>query len=234
MQALIAVSGLFNYTPVKAGLVGRIGYLRHYHGVGYRAALLTHIIVGAVFAATCGVTILVILVHTRVDLWWAAASVAALAIVALVAAPVLRILIPAEMPVGFRLRDSSTAAAGYLFGCLLLQATALLAVALRWWLVFRILKEPISLADAWLAAIVHMFAVLVGPANGLGLREWLIGIGGQVGWLSGSVQMDLGVGVTAALVDRAVEAMVLVVAGLLGLWFLSRRTRAPGTTITDA
>jgi hypothetical protein len=123
------------------------------------------------------------------------------------------------------MRDSVGWAGRYLMICLLAQVAALFAAALRWWLVFRILEHPISLADAWLAAIVHMLSVMLGPANGLGLREWLIGIGGQQGWLSDALGSDIGVGLTAALVDRAAEAVVLIVCGLLGLWFLRRANR---------
>ena len=119
-----------------------------------------------------------------------------------------------------------------------LWPAALFAVAVRWWIVFRMLDRPISLIDAWLAAITHMVSIMLGPANGLGLREWLIGIAGQQGWLSAALHSDIGLGLTAALVDRAVEAVVLIVCGVCGLWFL-RSTHGPsadgqsGTPLQD-
>jgi hypothetical protein len=225
MQALLAASSLLNYTPVKAGLIGRVGYLRQYHGVGFRAAVLTHVLIGAIFAAAVVITLLTTVWRGVFDAWWWVIAAAGLALSALLAAPLLRASLPLSMPVDSRMRDSLYWAGRYLFVCLLVQVAALFAAALRWWLVFRMLGHPISIADAWLAAIVHMFSVMLGPANGLGLREWLIGIAGQRGWLSDTLGSDIGVGLTAALADRAVEAVVLIICGLIGLWFLRRKTR---------
>jgi hypothetical protein len=137
----------------------------------------------------------------------------------------LRAVLPGNMPVDPRLQNSLYWATCYLFVCLLVQVAALFAAALRWWLVFRILDRPISAVDAWLAAILHTFSIMLGPANGLGLREWLIGIASQQGWLSDTLGADIGTGLTAALADRAVESVVLITCGLIGLWFLRRLIR---------
>ena len=225
MQALLAASSLLNYTPVKAGLIGRVGYLRQYHGVGFRAAVLTHILIGAMFVATATIILLATALRSAYDAGWWSILVAGLILAAVLAAPVWRLSIPHSMPVDSRMRDSIGWVARYLFVCLVAQVAALFAAALRWWLVFRMLDRPISIADAWLAAIVHMVSIMLGPANGLGLREWLIGIVGQQGWLGDALPADIGVGLTAALVDRTIEAAVLIVAGSLALWFLRREPR---------
>ena len=227
MQALLAASSLLNYTPVKAGLIGRVGYLKQYHGVGFRAAVLTHIMIGAIFAAAVAVILLATALRSVFDPGWWTITGTGLAILALLAAFVLRTCLPRSLPVDSRMRDSLGWAGRFLFVCLLMQVAALFATALRWWLVFRMLGRPISIADAFLAAIVHMVSVMLGPANGLGLREWLIGIAGQQGWISGTLGSDISVGLTAALADRAVEAVVLIICGLLGLWFLRRTIRKP-------
>ena len=225
MQSLLAASSLLNYTPVKAGLVGRVAYLRQYHGVGFRAAVLTHMLIGAMFVATAAVILLATAWQNISDVWWWIISATGLFLAILLAMPLLRLALPRNMPVDSRMRNSRAWVIEYLSACMLAQLAALVAAALRWWLVFRMLDRPISMADAWLAAIVHMVSVMLGPANGLGLREWLIGIIGQQGWLSDAVDANVGVGLTAALVDRTVEATVLIVAGLLGLWFLRRLRR---------
>ena len=225
MQALIAASSLLNYTPIKAGLIGRVGYLRQYHGVGLRAAVLSHMLIGLVFAAAAGVILLATAWRGDLDAWWWVLLATGLIFAALLGAPVLRVLLPRSMPVDSRLRDSVGWARKYLFTCLLAQVAALFAAALRWWIVFRMLGRPLSMADACMAAIVHMLSITLGPANGLGLREWLIAIAGQQGWLSDALRSDIGVGLTAALVDRAAEAVVLIVCGLLSLLFLRRVIR---------
>jgi hypothetical protein len=226
MQALLAASSLLNYTPIKAGLIGRVGYLKQYHGVGLRAAALTHLLIGAMLVAAVLTIFLATAWSSVFDAFWWALVAAGLAAFALLAAFGLRAVLPGNMPVDPRLQNSLYWATCYLFVCLLVQVAALFAAALRWWLVFRILGHPISAVDAWLAAILHTFSIMLGPANGLGLREWLIGIASQQGWLSDTLGADIGTGLTAALADRAVEAVVLITCGLIGLWFLRRLIRS--------
>ena len=115
---------------------------------------------------------------------------------------------------------------GFLALCFAIQILALIATTVRWWLVFLIMERPMSLADSWLAALVHMVTVMGGPANGLGFREWVIGFAVQRGFFGAQSQLDLSVGVAASLVDRAVEAVVLIVLGLLGLILLRRGLKA--------
>jgi len=225
MQALAAGGGLLNYTPFKAGLIGRITYLKIFHGVGYKAAALTHAVIAGVFGATCLLTILVTVWRGNFDIVWWATTLIGLIILAGIAAPILRILIPTETTVDPRLRGSIGGSFAYLLPCFAAQLLGLCITAIRWWLVFQILDRPIALADAWMAAIIHMVSITAGPANGIGLREWLIGIGGQLGGLSSSLDMDMRASRSAALIDRAVEASVLIVLGLLGLAFLRFVTR---------
>ncbi|MAF82471.1 MAG: hypothetical protein QGH93_08630 [Gammaproteobacteria bacterium] len=233
MQALAAGGGLLNYTPFKAGMIGRITYLKIFHGVGYKAAALTHAVIAAVFCSTCLITLLVTIWHGSFDIVWWVISLLGLGIVAGVGTPILRIAIPSDMAVDSRLRDSTGAAAAYLAACLTVQLIGLYVTAIRWWLVFHILDRPIALADAWVAAIIHMVSIMAGPANGIGLREWLIGIGGQLGGLSSGLEMDMRISMSAALIDRAVEAIVLIVLGLLGLAFLRYLTRGSKNNHTD-
>jgi len=84
-----------------------------------------------------------------------------------------------------------------------------------------------------MAAIIHMVAITIGPANGIGLREWLIGIGGKLGGLNSSLDIDMRVSMSAALIDRAVEAIVLITLGLLGLAFLRYVTRRATNNDTE-
>jgi hypothetical protein len=111
----------------------------------------------------------------------------------------------------------------------------LAVTTVRWWLVFLIMERPTSLADSWLAALVHMVTVMGGPANGLGFREWLIGFAAQRGFFGIDTQLNLGAGVAASLADRAVEAVVVIVLGLLGLVLVRRGLKASeGVSGNDA
>ena len=226
MQALIASSGLLNYTPVKAGLFGRVAYLRQIHGVGLKAAVLTHALIAAQFVAVSLLTVLLILWRKHFDFLWWIAVIIGIVFIAVTGAPILKVVLNLGITVEQRLRDSYASLIVYLLVCTIAQFVGLFCTAFRWWLVFKVLDHPVSFAHAWMTAITHIFAVMAGPANGLGLREWLIGLGGGYGWFLADPEADIGIGVAVALADRAVEATVFIIFGLLGLFFLRQKLRA--------
>jgi hypothetical protein len=233
MEALVAAGSLLNYAPLKAGLFGRVAYLKHLHGVGYRAAILTHAVIVVVFVSSSLLTTLITIWRGSFDIVWWLTSLIGLGVLAGITAPILRAAIPSSMNMDPRLCGSLSSLVTYLVPCFAAQLLTLFFTAIRWWLVFRILDRPIGLADAWLAAVIHVVAVMAGPANGIGLREWLIGIGGTLGGLSSDPEMNLQISISAALVDRAVEAIVLIVLGLLGLAFLRHVQRRFTNTRAD-
>jgi hypothetical protein len=100
---------------------------------------------------------------------------------------------------------------------------------LRYWVVFAIADSPVTMAQAAAVAAVSQVAMsvpLVG--NGLGLREWAVGL------LRASLPAWYGVaaassaGLTADLVNRAAELLVAVPVGLLCAAAVTRRIRAVG------
>jgi hypothetical protein len=230
MQGLIAGSALLNYTPVKAGLIGRVAYLKHFHGVGLRAAIVTHAMVVSIFLVTCTVAFFLTAWRPEFGLLWGVSIFGSFSVLTIVGAPLLGLLIPANVAADPRIRDSRFAQMIFLALCFAMQILALVATTVRWWLVFLIMDKPMSLADSWLAALVHMVTVMGGPANGLGFREWVIGFAVQRGFFGMQTDLDLGAGVAASLVDRGVEVVVLVPLGLLGL-ILLRRGRKAGDAV---
>lgn len=223
MQLLLAASALLNYTPFKAGLIGRVGYLRYFHGVSLRAAVLTHVVLGGVFLTTSVISLAITLWRPPFGAGWLALAALSLIAVLAVGIPLLRMIVRVSAPEGRQLTASLRGAFLYLLASFLLQGLTLLCTAWRWWLAFRVANQPISLPEAWLNAIVHLTAVTLGPANGLGLREWLIGITSTQGWLVNGLQMPLGTGMMVALIDRSVEAVVVISLGSLSLFLLRRR-----------
>lgn len=226
MQGLIAGSALLNYTPVKAGLIGRVAYLRHFHGVGLRAAVVTHALIVAVFIMSCGIALLIMAWRPESGVMSGVVIVVAFVVLTVIGAPLLGVLIPAKVAVDSRMRTSRTWRIGFLALCFGTQVLSLAVTAVRWWLVFLIMGKPASLADSWLAALVHVVTVMGGPANGLGFREWLIGFAAQRGFFSAEAQLNLSTGMAVSLVDRAAEAIILIVAGLFGLALVRRGLRA--------
>ena len=100
--------------------------------------------------------------------------------------------------------------------------------AVRWSVAFRIYGAPVSLREALLISIVHQLSVSLGPANGLGLREWIVGLATGSGFLGIAAVRGLEVGVAVSIIDRAAEVLVVVPAGLLGMAWLARRRAEVG------
>lgn len=222
MLLIIAASALLNYTPVKAGLIGRLAYMKHRHGIGYSASVLIHaMIAGALLASLCGM-LGVTLLRPRVDAVWWVALAGSVPAFALIGAAIVQRILPrriADAAPGedtARLRHSFGWSAAHLSGWIVVGHVMLLVTAVRWWLVCRIMDQSIAGSDALLMAVTHSASSVL-PANGLGLREWLIGA-----LFGGEAPADF---VAVSLIDRAAEAIVVVVSGLAGLAWLHRGLR---------
>jgi len=215
MFGLVASSGLLNYTPIKAGMFGRIAYLKHRHGVTYRASVLIHIMIaGALFSALaiCGA---VTVWRGAFDLGWVAASAAGLVGCSLVGAAIVRHMLPKRHGVDaeqVRVHSFSWTAAHLALWILLAMGTIFM-IAVRWWIVCNMMNRPITPERAAVMAVLHTFSNIL-PANGLGQREWLMGL-----LFGGEAPADL---VAISLVDRAAEAAVLTVVGIITLAWLHR------------
>jgi hypothetical protein len=103
-------------------------------------------------------------------------------------------------------------------GAGLVRYVELLVNAVRYWAAFELIGSPIdhhsAIAFACLSAMATMVPFL---SNGLGLREWMIGV---VAPLLTTYQMTLGI--TADLVNRAAEIVVIFGLGIAGLAVLAR------------
>ncbi len=220
MMGLLAASALLNYTPVKAGLVGRIAYLKHRHGVAYGASVLTHMMISGAILGSIGVVGLATLWRRELDALWWVSVVAMIFAVALVGALVLHYVPPKK--VADWVGRSSLNGVGHAFNVLLvgtlLATVNLMGVAVRWWLVGRILQVDMTIVDATYLSLISTLSAAM-PANGLGLREWLNKIGGEAGLLGKGLEASA---MTVSLVDRAAEVLVILTTGLASLAWLSR------------
>ncbi|MEM8737163.1 MAG: hypothetical protein AAGG38_01630 [Planctomycetota bacterium] len=207
MGLLIAMSGLLNYVPVvRAGLWGRAAYLKARHGLPVRQSVE---ILGVVVVLTG-----VVLGGAGAWLAWG----------------------PTALRWGGLL--------GGLVG--LSVATPWLARWLYWrqvvqgwtWVPLRALDLGLTAGRLWLA--LWLLGVAAGPGevvllasgsvlvrltgltpNGLGLSEWTVAALGAA--LTG---VDGPTAAAAAILDRAAEALVSVIAGSAAVWVLSREGRA--------
>lgn len=200
MQALIAASSLLNYLPARPGLFARVAYHKIVNDISVRhstSVVLQALAITLLIAAMLGV---ILLACAQLDV----------PLVAGVIAPPLALL---AMVGHQRWRVGALAA--------LVRYLEVFVWAARYHICFHLLGSPISLETSLALACVSMFVSLV-PflSNGLGLREWAVG--GASNLLVGFTTM---LGVTADLVNRAAELVIVLLAGLIAIAHLTRRAR---------
>ena len=95
----------------------------------------------------------------------------------------------------------------------------MLVWAARYWVAFRLIGSPIDVLPAVLLATVSQVVLLVPFAgNGLGFREWAVGL------VAGRFAIAaVSLGIIADLVNRIAELAVAIPAGLIAWSILSRR-----------
>jgi len=200
MTALIAASSLLNYLPLRAGLVGRTAYLKTRHGLSLTSSGIILVIVLAVATLVSGAATTLLL--APIGPWrWPLAGLA-LAGGTLSRGPLARRLVGRPLPLAWT--------------WIPLRSLDLAVTGVRLWLVFEVIGHPVPFETALVLSAAGTWVSLVGfTPNGLGLREWLLG--GLAHWLD---PVTGTLGLQAAVLERAVEALVVVAVGggtLLGL-----------------
>lgn len=231
MTALIAATSLLNYLPMRAGMIGRSAYLKHQHAVAYRVSV---VLILAIAAWTSAIYLLLgALTIWRKQLdpaWWvgAALGLLLLAILSIEALRYSRRWAPRRL---WRYFDDAHQAITWLsqrgfvgfagtWLMLVLRAAGLGARVIVLSTAARIFGTPIGAGTALLFAACGTYATMLAPLpNGLGLRESIYGLMAQAG-LAGSTLPDGATGLALGLIERAVEAIVFVVLGTLGLLYV--------------
>jgi hypothetical protein len=116
----------------------------------------------------------------------------------------------------------------------LVRVLDMLVWTARYWVAFRLLGQEISPVAALIFAGVSQVALLIPlTGNGLGAREWGIGLAAR--WMPGGVSSLSGamaVGLAADLVNRAAEIAASMPVGLCCSAYVARRLarahHAPG------
>jgi uncharacterized membrane protein YbhN (UPF0104 family) len=212
MQALIAASAFANYLPLKPGFVGRVAYHRLRHGI--RAAHTLRTILEAIaLSGTVASLFLVSLVSLRA-LAARGVTVAGHEIQgewALVAPSVLALAM-------FWPKTRSLSQA------LLVRQAELALWTLRYWAVFQLVGAPIDLETAIVLASVSVIATLLPVvSNGLGIREWVIGL---LAPMISHQPVSTSQAIVAELVHRAAEIAVMAPFGIVSIIVLYRHNRA--------
>jgi len=216
MIKLVAASALLNYLPLRPGLIGRAAWLKASHGLPVRQSVLILLAVLAVNAVVLGVVLAVVLlvpvsagiaepgVAQEVG-WrpWIAAG--ALIVTSLLARPIA----------GLFLRRPCRGAMWWVP----IRVADLIAGVARLHLAFLAVGADVGLDAVLVASVAGSVISMVGlTPNGLGLKEWAIaGLAPLLDPVGASVAA------AAAVLDRAVEALTVSVAGGAAVGMLRRR-----------
>ncbi len=214
MTALVGAGWLLNYVPLRVGLFGRLAYHAAFNGIPVVRSLR---VLGEAIAAGL-VAVLALLGACALGgergTPWIAVALAAPLLTAGLAAGLLR-----------------ARARGYALAVLFRYLDVLVWSA-RYWVVFRVAGHTLSPAQAAaLAAVVQIVMVVPFVGNGLGLREWAVGLltGVLPAWYGADAEgLTTGVGLAADLVNRAAEVAVAIPVGLASIALLWRRVARAG------
>ncbi len=210
MQALIAAAALANYLPLRPGLFGRAAYHKAFNDIAIAATVKVTLVALAISIAIAAYLGLALFLAGRVAIpMWV---VTGAAVPVLIAA----IVIPASRPIGV---------------AALIRYVEVMLLAVRYQAAFALIGSPIDFASAIAIACVGLVVTLIPlTGNGLGMREWAVGI-----VASRLTPYVLELGLVADLVNRTAEALLVAVIGLGAFAWLASRARSnrfqsPGPT----
>ncbi|MEM0984258.1 MAG: hypothetical protein AAGI17_09945 [Planctomycetota bacterium] len=204
MCGLIGTAWLLNYLPMKPGMVGRFAYHKKVNGIRYKDSARV-IAWTASFTAICTALLLAVGVFAR------GTSFA----YALLLAPLIPfgLLIPAAIARGGHWWRYATA--------LNLRYLDMLIWTARYWATFKLVGVDLEPASAALLAVISQAAIAIPIAgNGLGAREWAVGVAAnQIGFSAAEI------GLAADVINRGAELIVSLPLGILGWLYIARRTK---------
>ena len=218
MLWLIGASWLLNYLPLAPGLLGRVAYHKRVHGIPVRFSVQA---IGMGLMISVAALGLPLLMETLLP--------------GLFPTPggmLLPLLILAGVFLVIGLVDRARGKEHWwLAVALCVRSVDVAGGAARYAVVMAVLGLDWTWAGAAALAVVSQVAVLVPVVgNGLGVREWAVGLVGPVlpTWFRGATGLAQGVGLSVDLVNRACEVVVAVPVGLLCAAGLARGLRGAG------
>ena len=219
MLALILAAGVLNFLPMWPGMVGRLAYHKKVNGIAVKES-------------------------ARVIIWANVVSLVGAVVLAGVLVPVaLMSAVPAWLLHGLtggvlaglvlftayarRKRPEPEPEVWRMLAALSVRYAELFVWAGRYVICFALVGSEIRWAGALALAAAGRLAVMVPIApNGVGVREWSIGLIGPAlpVAMTGSV-IDLPTALAADVINRAVEVLIAVPAGVVSAGWLARRMR---------
>jgi hypothetical protein len=205
MQGVIASATLMNYLPLRPGILGRVAYHKSVNQIALRDSAKV-IVQAATLSAACAMflALIVLLCRQRHLSPWLVAC-----------APLPVLLVAGALWRG---------GARMLVWAAAVRLLDVLVTAARYHAAFALIGSPIDFTASIGFACIHVIAFMVPLiSNGLGLREWAIGL---LAPAIASYQMELGI--TADLLNRAAEVVIVTLTGVPATLWLAHRARRRG------
>jgi hypothetical protein len=219
MSMLIGAAWLLNHLPLRPGMVGRVAFHKKYHGLAVResvrvmaaAMVCTGLSLAMLLAGAAGVAM--------VEGFWAGA--ACLAAPTAVAGAVALIARAAGRRWWLEI------------AALCMRSLDMLSWLARYAIVFVLVGHEVTLERLVVITAVCQVAMVVPvTGNGMGLREWAVGLTLAAmlgpGAEAGAREQAAAIGLAADLVNRAAETLLAVPVGLACSALLARRVRRLG------
>ncbi len=223
MTALIGAAWLLNYLPLWPGMIGRLAYHRAINKIsitGSAAALVLANVLNAVAAAVIGCIVLLASLFLEGNDW-------RLALAAALPAPLVAILGAGAR----RTRSLPDPRLWRLLAALAVRMVEIHVWGARYAVCFALIGSPIAWGAAVVLAAATQLATLIPlGGNSLGWREWITGFVAPLLPLGLSLTSTIGLhtGLTADLVNRAVEIVLAVPVGLACAAWVGNRMRRLG------
>ncbi|MEZ6234025.1 MAG: hypothetical protein R3B68_07535 [Phycisphaerales bacterium] len=228
MLWLVGGAWLLNYLPMRPGMFGRVAYHKRVNGIPVRTSM-------GLLAVSMGLTAaaIAILAVLGVALRWARDPALEYGVIGAVGIAIALVAMACRAWGGpWRIATA-----------LLLRYVDMLVWVARYWIMFRLVGHTLGFEQACAIAAVSQAATAVPlSGNGLGLREWAVGLslaslpawygaGATPAIAEGAQSAAEGatdaasLGMLADLVNRGVEMAIAVPVGLVGIGWVTRRLR---------
>lgn len=218
MNALIGAAWLLNFFPLSPGFFGRVAYQKSVLKLPVRTSL--RIVIESLIAGWVVFVFALLATHDTTHRWGQIGWAIIWCIAIIVG------MVPASR------RRPVTLVSTYA-NAFVLKCVDFALWSLRYMLLLILLGHPVEPTHAVALALVSQTAVLV-PfiGNGLGVREWLVGLVAAVlpTWFifassAHTVAPPIATGVAADLLGRAAEVIVAIPVGLACAAYLANRAR---------
>lgn len=193
MFVLIGSAWMFNYLPMRAGLLGRIGYHKAINKIRIRDSLESSIWSGVLAGISNVILLGVAMVMSWIGESWA---------LVLPAVPVALIFVLS----GFM----PTRKTRLLVRALAYRQIDVIVWLGRYWLAFEVLGLEMSIGDlAVISAVSQLASLMPLTGSGVGFREWAVGLMASAGGHA------MGTAMAGDIINRAAETLIVVPVGLV-------------------